>query len=206
MASNGNGHGNGNGNGHGNGRGNGHSNGNGNGNGYGAYYVDELDDERDEVLSKLNIKERRFVEAYCGEAAGNATEAVRMAGVKGATREALHTAAWAIFRRPHVKTAIAALTEMDPLIPGRIERLRALGRILRREEKDHRVLKDGTVIEVPCRVSDQHAAIRTLAQLAGELRERADKPNDQDLPADLTVDELFQLAGVTRSNPAPVRH
>jgi phage terminase small subunit len=37
----------------------------------------------EEILAKLRPKQRRFVLAYTGEAAGNATESARIAGYKG---------------------------------------------------------------------------------------------------------------------------
>lgn len=167
---------------------------------------EEVEEEVDSVLSALNVKERKFVEAYVGEACGNGRKAIRVAGIGTQAETSVANAAHLYLKRPHVKAAIAALLELDPLIPGRIERLRILGRIARREEMDHRILKDGTVVEVPARISDAHAAVRTLAQMAGELNDRDKKQDEPELPADLTVDQLFELAGVTRSNPVPVRH
>jgi phage terminase small subunit len=35
--------------------------------------------------NKLTLKQRRFVEAYCGEAAGNATQAAKLAGYSSRT-------------------------------------------------------------------------------------------------------------------------
>lgn len=37
-------------------------------------------------MSKLTVKQQAFVDAYCGAAQGNATEAARMAGYKGTDR------------------------------------------------------------------------------------------------------------------------
>ena len=55
--------------------------------------------------SKLSEKERRFVDAYLGSAAGNATKAARLAGY--AARSA-HVAAARLLKKDKVKAAIAA--------------------------------------------------------------------------------------------------
>lgn len=69
---------------------------------------------------KLTEKQRRFVEAYMGEACGNATAAARIAGYKG-NDETLSTVGTENLRKPAVTAAIEERTENDPLVLSREE-------------------------------------------------------------------------------------
>jgi phage terminase small subunit len=73
-------------------------------------------------VSGLSEKERRFVEAYMGAAAGNAAEAVRLAGYKNKTAQAAATQGSALLRKPHIAAAVLKLQESDPLVATRKER------------------------------------------------------------------------------------
>lgn len=66
------------------------------------------------AVKKLTPKQTRFVEAYCGVAAGNATEAARLAGYKG-NNETLQTVGSENLRKPLVAEAIAAKAPNKPL-------------------------------------------------------------------------------------------
>ena len=69
----------------------------------------------------LTLKQRRFVEAYMGEACGNGVLAARLAGYKG-DNNTLHNIASENVRKPTVASAIERLAENDPLIASRKQR------------------------------------------------------------------------------------
>ena len=149
-------------------------------------------------LEGLTLKERRFVDAYLGEAAGNGTRAARLAGYGGSST-VLGQIAYENLRKPDIREAIARLTEDDELVLTRTQRLRLLSRIGRREEPAHHVMATGEVVEIPTRVGDQLSALKTLSELAGDFRE-LDKADDG-LPPDLSLEQLFDLAGIPRGEP-----
>lgn len=64
---------------------------------------------------KLTEKQRRFVEAYMGEACGNATQAARIAGYKG-NDKTLSVVGTENLGKPSVAAAIQERTESDPLV------------------------------------------------------------------------------------------
>lgn len=93
------------------------------------------------ALASLTLKERKFVESYCGEARGNATLAVKKAGFKG-TDNTLQTLGSQVKRRTHVYAAIQAwltayamgaaeltrlITDMAGINPGPFVQLTAEG-------------------------------------------------------------------------------
>lgn len=162
-------------------------------------------EELEGLFSRLTFKERKFVEAYCGEACGNARKAAELAGYIG---EGLYLAqtGYQTSKRRSVQRAIRAMVEMDPLIPTRIERLRLLGEIARGESTYDALDRNGDVVKLQVPPRDRLAALKFLSQLAGDCRTASEKAEDVELPADLTVDELFDLAGVSRSHPAEMRH
>lgn len=59
------------------------------------------------MTDKLTPKQQRFVEAYCGEAKGNATEAARLAGYAG-NDVTLRAVAHENLTKPHIAATIAA--------------------------------------------------------------------------------------------------
>lgn len=68
---------------------------------------------------KLTHKQRRFVEAYMGEACGNATEAARLAGYASPEGSAAD-----LMGNPKILAEIAATAAEDPLIATREDRQR----------------------------------------------------------------------------------
>ena len=66
---------------------------------------------------KLSEKERRFVEAYMGEAVGNASEAARIAGYSSPG-----TLGHRLLKKVQVQEALARRQAADPLIATREER------------------------------------------------------------------------------------
>ncbi len=71
--------------------------------------------------TKLTEKQRRFVEAYMGQAAGNATEAARLAGYKG-NDPTLAAVGGQNLRKPSVQEAIQSRVVADPRIATRKDR------------------------------------------------------------------------------------
>ncbi len=69
---------------------------------------------------RLTEKQRRFVEAYMGQACGNATEAARLAGYKG-NSDTLRTVAAENLAKPNVRKSIEQRHKTDPLVMGRKE-------------------------------------------------------------------------------------
>ena len=74
-------------------------------------------------MTPLSERERRFVEAYMGQAAGNGTEAARLAGYKG-NDNVCHVQAARLLRKATVRAAIDARVAADPQIMDRTARQR----------------------------------------------------------------------------------
>ena len=70
---------------------------------------------------KLSEKQRRFVEAYMGQAAGNATEAAGIAGYKG-NRKTLEAVGRKNLANARIRAAIDERVAEDPAIATRKER------------------------------------------------------------------------------------
>lgn len=69
---------------------------------------------------ELTEKQRRFVDAYMGEALGNAMVAARLAGYKGSDNS-LASVGYNNLRKPVILARIEELREEQPLSLGRIE-------------------------------------------------------------------------------------
>lgn len=89
---------------------------------------------------RLTEKQRKFVEAYLGEAEGNATRAAELAGYKG-DENTLSTVGSENIRKPKIRKAIRERVESDPLVADRKERQAFWTAVLRGEEGDA-TLKD----------------------------------------------------------------
>jgi phage terminase small subunit len=149
-----------------------------------------------DVFAGMTLKERRFTEAYLGAAAGNATKAARLAGYKG-NLLTLGVVGSENLRKPRIREAFALLLEQDELVAGRTERLRFMSRVMRGEERDQRVTADGEVIEVRTPMHLRLRAAEKLAEIGGDFRE-PEKTADS-LPPDLSVSQLFDLAGIPQT-------
>ncbi len=121
-------------------------------------------------LAALTEKQRRWAQAYPGEAKGNATRASEIAGYEGGP------GVWAVqgyenLRNPKILAVLAAFLEGDPLTASRIEHQHFLTRVMRGEEKEMRFVRDedGNPSFEPCPPSlrDRLAAQDQLAKLAG---------------------------------------
>lgn len=64
-----------------------------------------MSEEKQNKVEKLTVKEKKFVEAYLGEAHFNGTEAARLAGYKG-SKNTLGVVAYENLRKPKIKAEI----------------------------------------------------------------------------------------------------
>lgn len=133
-----------------------------------------MTDARDE--EGLTEYERRFVEAYMGDAHCVGSHAVLIVR-PNITDASARTQAYELLRRPQVQKALRARSEHDPLVMGRLERLRRLSLIARGKLEEVRYVsqrkgEDGkweTVqVMAPPTVADQMAAMEKLSKAAGE--------------------------------------
>jgi phage terminase small subunit len=83
-------------------------------------------------IQELTLKQKRFVEAYLGEANGNATEAAAIAGYEG-ERKSLRVIGARNLKKPSVRLAIDERTKDDGSIASREERQAFLTRVMRTE-------------------------------------------------------------------------
>jgi phage terminase small subunit len=80
----------------------------------------------------LTHKQKKFVEAYAGEACGNATQAAILAGYSEKTA---YQTGWENLRKPEIQEALERLQESDTLVVNRMERQRHLSAIIRDSEQ-----------------------------------------------------------------------
>lgn len=133
---------------------------------------------------RLTEKQRRFVEAYMGKAAGNATEAARLAGYKG-NNNTLRVVGSENLAKPAIAMAVGQRQKADPLIADRTERQRFWTRVMRGEERVRKFLKiDGETVEVEVDpdYSDRLKAAELLGKASGDFVQRVAVGGDTDLP------------------------
>lgn len=83
----------------------------------------------------LTEKQRRFVEAYMGQAAGNATESARLAGYEGDSGT-LRAIASENLTKPNIRAAIEKRINSDPLVASRFDRQHFWTRVMIGKEFD----------------------------------------------------------------------
>lgn len=83
-------------------------------------------------IQELTLKQKRFVEAYLGEANGNATEAAAIAGYEG-ERKSLRVIGARNLKKPSVRLAIDERTQNDGSVATRTERQAFLTNVMRAE-------------------------------------------------------------------------
>jgi phage terminase small subunit len=156
--------------------------------------VSQVDDdaETQALLDKLTPKQRRWAEAYAGEAAGNGTKAAQIAGYSG-TREQFAVIAYNNVRNPKIRAVLDAWTESDSLVCGRVERLRILAAIARGDAYDEKLDGQGNRVELRVATKDRLAAIKALAEAAGEHIQRTNV-EVTGLPEGATIAQLLELA------------
>lgn len=86
----------------------------------------------DESKKPLTVKQKRFVDAYLGEANGSGVKAARLAGYKGSDNT-LHNVASENLRKPKIREMVDKIAASDPLLMTRDERLQILAKIIRAE-------------------------------------------------------------------------
>lgn len=156
-------------------------------------------DNLETLLAALTEKQRRWVQAYPGEAKGNATRASEIAGYSGGP------ATWAVagyenLRNPKITAVLAAFLEGDPLTASRIEHQHFLTRVMRGEEKEKRFVRDqegnGSFEDCPPSLRDRLVAQEALAKLGGYhvTKVAPVNSNGEDL-RDVPWDQLLAVAG-----------
>lgn len=140
----------------------------------------------------LTERERRFVVAFAGAAAGNATSAARMAGYSDSTQAVLWSTASRVLARPRVLDAIREATANDPLVACKEERQRFWSRVMRGDPVMH-TTDEGVVIEMPPAIKDRLKASELLGKACGDFVERIDLFN-HDL-SKATDEQLARIAG-----------
>ena len=124
----------------------------------------------------LTEKQRRFVEAYMGEAAGNAGKAYRLAGYQASTDTAAYSAAYKLLRNAQVQRAIDDLVGADPLVAGRVEVQRFWSEVMR-GKKGQRAIPTGEGVEIVNIEADFKERVRAselLAKTQGQFIERVE--------------------------------
>ncbi len=136
----------------------------------------------------LTEKQRRFVEAFMGQAKGNATEAARLAGYKGNAKTLKQVGAENL-AKPYLRKAIKARQDADPLVLSRKQVQELLTRIALGEEKDS-VPSDGQEIKVSPAMRDRLKALDLLAKTGGYFMKK--RPNPM-AASELTDEQLKQF-------------
>lgn len=146
--------------------------------------------------SELTLLERRWCEAYAGEACGNGVRAAELAGYSG-EYGTLATTAWRLSKKAEIKEYLSSLVECDPLIPGRVKRMRNLGMIANGRRMLTRFRENGEAydVEIAADPKDIIAAIKELGLLAGDYVTKIAPTNGagEDLKG-VSVKELVELA------------
>lgn len=122
------------------------------------------------TVETLSEKQRRFVEAYMGEAAGNATKAAELAGYKG-SYATIAAVARDNLRRPAIRAAIDQRAEEDPAVMTRKERQRFWTAVARGEIGTRKIAGDAEVV-FPSEMKDRLKATELLGKSQGDFLER----------------------------------
>lgn len=130
----------------------------------------------------LTRKQQLFVEAYCGEARGNATEAARLAGYKG-TAMTLGQVGAENLRKPQIAEAIEQRDRDNPSIPDADEIRGFWGESMRDTE-------------LPWR--DRHAASESLAKSSAMFVRRVEQsgPDGGAIPLSAVVAKQEDFEGM----------
>lgn len=150
------------------------------------------------LLDALTEKQRRFCEAYAGEAAGNGVRACELAGYEG-NKVTLASVAYENIRKPQIRAVLAAFQEQDPLVPSRIDALRDLGRIQRGEVSNWKMTGTGELVELPTTPEQMIAAIQELGKLRGDYVTKV--ANTNAAGDDVEGLPLAQLLALARIDP-----
>ena len=128
-------------------------------------------------MPKFTQKQQRFIDAYMGEAAGNATEACRIAGYEG-NDNVLGVQGYDNLRNPKIAAEIQRLVEESPLIASRIDRQRFWTEVMYSEEVE---------------TKDRLRASEILGKSQGDFIERVEVTNYNIDLSSLTDEEIQEL-------------
>lgn len=145
----------------------------------------------------LTEKQRRFVEAYMGEACGNAGKAYRLAGYAVKNDQAAWSGGCALLRNIEVQRAIDDLVGADPLVAGRVEVQRFWTNVMR-GKRGERAIPTGEGVEIVDVEADYRERVRAsemLAKTQGQFVERVEHsgPDGGAIPI---ADALRQAYGI----------
>lgn len=121
----------------------------------------------------LTEKQRRFVEAYMGEAAGNGTEAARLAGYKGNSRT-LGQVASENLAKPDIAKAIASEVAADPLVLSREDLQRFWSRAVQGQEDVDRLKASELLAKSQAMFVHRIEVKQSQEEWLGKLEEEAD--------------------------------
>ena len=130
-----------------------------------------------EMNHKFTQKQQRFIDAYMGEAAGNATEACRLAGYEG-NDNVLGVQGYDNLRNPKIAKEIERLVQESPLIASRTDRQRFWTEVMSSSE---------------CEMKDRLRASEILGKSQGDFIDRVEVKNYNYDLSNLTDEEIDQL-------------
>jgi phage terminase small subunit len=127
----------------------------------------------------LTLKQRKFIDAYIGEANGNAYKSAKLAGYRGNTSTLVVIASQNL-RKPAIRAAIDEVMQNDPLAVSREETVRMLGEMAHDPTTEKR---------------DKISALATLRKLTGDFIERREVKQTTEVrrAADLEDHELLRI-------------
>lgn len=141
----------------------------------------------------LTPLQRRFLDAYAGEADFNPIDALKLAGYKtdGRTRSALSKLATRILTQPESRKYLAELHDSDPLVMSRQERLRMYTRVARGEMSEEKLVGE-EIVKVPASMDHRLRALDALGKAQGEgvkieITIRPEQMSDQELESALLL-------------------
>ena len=128
----------------------------------------------------LSDKQNKFIKAY----AGNATKAARKAGYKSP-----QSAARRNMENPHIQQLIKDRRDTEPetlkLVADRQERQETWTNIMRGDEKEEVLQKDGVVLKVTPKIPDRLKASELLGKSEGDFIDKV-------LTGEMTLEERIK--------------
>jgi phage terminase small subunit len=156
--------------------------------------------------ASLTEKQRRFVEAYMGQAAGNGHLASKLAGYKG-NANTLKAVASNLLRQQNIREAMGQRTAECPLVATRQERQEFWTKVMQgKETQVVKVLEDGTPVEMSPEMKDRLKASELLGRSQGDFIEKVELTGKDGGPLEiapaydfskLSLDELRSLKALT---------
>lgn len=114
---------------------------------------------------ELTLKQRLFVQYYCGKARGNGTEAARLAGYAGSD-ETLGVVGFENIRNPRIKEAINEWFDAQSMHSGEItSELSDIGRAEWRDFLTIRTDDEGNTVAAKLNLGDKIKALDILAKI-----------------------------------------